>query len=464
MSLLATVLLWLGLLALIAGILRSRELAAGWLTAAGLAWLAWQLWRWPTQGQVAWLGRTIDLGQTNQLLDFTFHLDIATRGVVEILLVWGALFAFVGGWMRADRVLFPTMPLILAALILAISSAPLLWAPIWFALAVILMTFPIQGATPRPARGALRMLTAPFLALPLFLFAAWVLKQNAIAENDPELWANAWRALIFGVGILLTPIPLHGWIVAQGESAPPYAAAFVIGVWQIAIYAWVRRLLLAYPMVDAFIDPAQVLPWLALAGMAWAGVFGLGSKRLNQLWGYLLLFDFGAAFLLWSLTGEIGLRAMIWLSLARPLALLLAATGVHALQQRFDDDLTYENLAGAMERLPLAVTSFVAGGLFLLGWPLGALFPARLTTYLLLESSHPRAFLWALLAMTLMTLAVIRAFRNLSRPLQDKTLPREPKRLLWLTPPLLAVGFLLFLNPPALNALADRLAAWLSAL
>jgi len=409
-------------------------------------------------------GRVVDLAQPNQLLDFTLQLDIVSRSPVFILLTWGALFAFTAGWMRADRVLFPSIPLILAALTLALSSAPLLWAPIWFVLAAILMTFPSQGASPRPARAALRMLTAPFLALPLFLFAAWVLKQNAIATDDPALWANAWRALIVGIGLLLTPVPLHGWIVAQGEHAPPYAAAFVVGVWQIAIYAWVRRLLLTYPTIGDFIEPAQVLPWLAVVGMAWAAAFALGSRRLNQLWGYLLLFDFAAAFLLWSLTGEFGVQAMMWLLLARPLALILTASGLHVLQQRFGDDIRYDALHGATERLPVASFSFIAGALFLVGWPLGPLFPARLSAYLLLESSQPRAFLWALPALALITIAAFRALRGLTRPLADDALLRERRHLLWLVVPLLATGFLLFLNPPVLDVITLRLTAWLSAL
>ena len=203
------------------------------------------------------------------------------------------------------------------------------------------MTFPAQGAAPRLARAALRTLLAPTLAFPFFLFTAWVLSQTTIAADDPALWANGWRALVVGVLLLLTPVPLHGWITAQGENAPPFTAAFLVGVWQITVYALVRHILLAYPTVADVVDPAVWLPWLAVIQMGWGAIFAMSSNRLGQLWGYILLWCYGAAFLVWSLSGEFGTQTMVGLFLVQPLVLVIAAAGIRMLNNRFGENTEY---------------------------------------------------------------------------------------------------------------------------
>ncbi|MCO6452700.1 MAG: hypothetical protein J5I90_18100 [Caldilineales bacterium] len=463
MTLLVAALGWLLALALIANILRRRSWLPGLLVAAGLAFLALQLWRMPIMGNAELFGRTLDLAQSSYFFGLTMQLDASARAAFLILLWWGAIFALAAAWTNADRALVPAIPLILSALLLVLcTQSPLLWAPMWLALAAVVITFPAQGAGPRLARGALRTLLAPVLALPLFLFASWVLNQSNLAIDDPQLWTTAWRVLVIALAILLTPVPLHGWIVALGEHAPPFAAAFAVGVWQLTVYTFMRRVLFAYPTVVEFADPAVLLPWVAVIQMAWAALFGLSSNRLSQLWGYLLLFDFGAAFLLWGVTGEFGVQSMLWLFLARPLVLLLVAAGLRTLNARYGENVSYDRIHGAARRLPFASIGVVAGGLFLLGWPLGALFPARFSAYLLTESSENRIFIIVLVALLLASLAMIRALRAVAQPLADPQLLREPRRLGWLITPLIIIGLLVFLNPGIFEPITSRLAFWMS--
>ncbi len=462
MTLLLATILWLLLLALAANLLRRLPWLPGLTVAAGLGLLAWFLWRAPMTGTTAAWQRAIDLDRTNTFLVFNLRLDIAARGPTLLLALWGALFALAGAWVRADRVLFPVIPAILAALLLALSTTPLLWAPFWLVVAVILMTFTAQGASPRLARAALRTLLAPTLAFPIFLFAAWVVGQPDLSAQSPALWVTGWRMLVVGLGLLLTPVPLHSWISSLGEEAPPFAAAFLVGVWQITMYALIRQILLAYPIVVDYADPARWLPWVAVLQMAWAALFGLGSQRLGQWWGYLLLWDYGAAFLLWGLSGEFGVEIMVWLLLARSLVLLVIAAGLQTLSERFGANAAYARLNGASERLPLASLSLAAGSLFLLGWPLGALFPARLAAFRLADASQGAIYLGALLTLVIMTLGSVRVMRALAQPLTDPLLPRETPRLAWLALPLLLLGLLLSLHPALLHPLTNQIAVWLA--
>lgn len=462
MSLLTAVLLWLFFLSLVAHLLRRLPWLPGLVVAAGLAFLAAFLWRAPLAGETTWLGRTLALERTGTFLGFHLYLSTGTRTPALVLAWWGVLFALAGAWTRADRVLFPTIPLILMALLLALSSTPLLAAPLWLVVAVIFMAFAAQGATPRLARGALRILLVPTLAFPVFLFAAWAIAQPDLAVQDPTLWVLGWRSLFVALILLLTPVPLHGWIVSLGEHAPPLSAAFVVGSWQIATYALVRHILLSYPLVAEFADPARWLPWLAVIQMVWAGLFAASARRLGQLWGYLLLWDYGASLLLWSLSGEFGVDAILGMMLARPLVLVATAAGYQAFAERFGDNAGYTALHGAVERLPTATVGLMGGGLFLLGWPLGALFPTRLATLRLAETGNNAIFLGAMLALLLATIGLARLMPHLSRPLRDPHMPREAAglgRLIW---PLLVAGLLIALNPTVFDPIIQTLALWLA--
>ena len=462
MTLLVGLLVWLLLVALIANIVRRLPWLPGLVVAVGLGLALWYLWRAPLVGEVELLGRTIDLARSNSFLGFTLVLSPVGRGAVFILFIWGALFALATTWTNADRVLFPTIPLILAALVLALSSQPLLWASLWLVVAAILMAFAAQGATPRLARAALRTLLAPTLAFPLFLFAAWVLNQPALAATDPALWATAWRALVIALVILLTPVPLHGWISGLGEIAPPFAAAFIVGVWQITVYALARQILLAYPDMVQYADPGRLLPILAIIQMVWAGFFGLSSRRLGQFWGYLLLWDYGAFLLLWSLSGESGTEALVWLALARALVLIMAAAGLQTLNERFGENTPYGSLRGASERLPFATIGFLVGALSLLGWPLGALFSVRLAAFRLAETNQTNIFLWAMLALVLMTLGIVRVLSVMVRPLADTQMPREAQALVWLVVLLLLAGAALALRPGLLDPVVVPITSWMT--
>jgi NADH:ubiquinone oxidoreductase subunit 2 (subunit N) len=460
-NLLTAVLLWLLVLALLAHLLRRLPWLPGLVVAAGLVVLAWFLWRTPLGGETTWWGRSLQVDRTGVLWGFRLHLSTATRTPALLLLGWGALFALAGAWTRSDRVLFPVIPLILMALLLTLSSTPLLTAPFWLVVAVIFMAFAAQGTTPRLARGALRILLVPTLGFPVFLFASWAIGQPDLAVQDPALWVLGWRALFVALILLLTPVPLHGWIVSLGEHAPPLAAAFVVGSWQITTYALVRRILLAYPLIAEFADPARWLPWLAVIQMVWAGLFAAAARRLGQLWGYLLLWDYGASLLLWSLSGEFGVDAILGMMLARPLVLVVMATGYQALAERFGENAGYPALHGAVERLPTASLGLVGGGLLLLGWPLGALFPARMATLRLAATGNNAVFLGAMVALFLATVGLARVMPHLNRPLRDPYMPREAEGLGWLIWPLLLAGLLIALNPAVLDALIQTLALWL---
>jgi hypothetical protein len=464
MSLLVALLLALLGLSLLAGILRHIPLLSGAIAAAGLGWLAWRLWQLPTLETSTFLRRVIFLERSNTLFGFTFQLTPLARSPILLILFWGALFALVATLSRTERSFIPTTPLLIAALTLFLSSAPLLWAPFWLMVAAILMGVMAQGNRPRPARAALRTLLAPILAFPFFLFAAWVFSQSAVAADNPRLWNNAWKALIVGMFILLSPVPLHGWITALGESASPFAGAFLVGVWQIAIYAFLRNLLFTYPSITDFVDPGVALPWIAVIQMLWAGVFMFGSQRLGQLWGYLLLWTYGAAFLAWGLTGELGSEAIFWLFMVTPLVLTLTAAGLQSIFHRFGENPAYQTLHGATERLPLSSLGFIIGGLFLLGWPLGALFPIRLATFWVAEYRAGDVFLWVMLALALALLGVIRAVRGLARPIQDVTLQREPRIIAWTIGILLAAGSLIALNPGLLTPIAEQMLVWFNML
>ena len=460
MSLFAFVMVYLLGLSLVVGLLRRWTRLAGLVAALGMGWMLGWLWQLPTGEMGMVWGRTILPDASNALLEFTFQITPFVRAPLILMLVWGVIFSLVAGFTGGERSFLPGVPLLVAALTVFLSVTPLLWAPFWLIIAAVVMGMMAQGNRPRPARAALRTLLTPILAFPFFLFAAWVFSQSAVAADDPALWNHAWQALMVGMLILTSPVPLHGWISALGESASPLAGAFLVGVWQIAVYAFLRHLLFAYPSMTDYVNPGVWLPWIAIIQMVWAGLFMFGSQRLGQLWGYVLLWQFGAAFLTWGLTGELGSNAMFWLFLVTPLVMALTATGLQALAQRFGESAAYETLHGGLERLPWATLGFVGGGLFLLGWPLGALFPMRFATWQVAEFRAGQHFLLAMLALILGVLGMMRAARHLATPVAHDALQRESRWTIWSIGMLLVAGGWLALNPGLISPLVERLLVW----
>lgn len=464
MSLFAFVMVYLLGLSLVVGLLRRWTWLAGLVAALGMGWLLVWLWQLPTGEMGMVLGRMILLDASSTLLEFTFQITPFVRAPLNLMLIWGTIFALVAGITGGERSFLPGVPLLVAALTVFLSVTPLLWAPFWLIIAAVVMGIMAQGNRPRPARAALRTLLTPILAFPFFLFTAWVFSQSAVAADEPDLWTHAWQALLIGMLILTSPVPLHGWIASLGESASPLAGAFLVGVWQVAVYGFLRHLLFAYPSITDYINPGMWLPWIAVIQMLWAGVFMLGSQRLGQLWGYLLLWHFGAAFLVWGLTGELGSDAMFWLLLSAPLVLALTAAGLQELAQRFGESADYKTLHGGLERLPWATLGFVGGGLFLLGWPLGALFPIRFATWQVAAFRTGQHFLLAMLALTFGVLGMIRVARHLTTPVADTTLRRESRRTAWTIGMLLVAGGWLALNPNLISPLVERLLIWFNML
>ena len=464
MSLLVFLLLFLIALGLIAALLRYVPGLSGVFVAVGLSWLAWWLWRAPVEGTMTFGGRIVFPEQTNTLLGFTFQVTPLARPPILLILGWGAVFALLSGLLQGERSFAPAIPILVAGFVLFLSAQPLLYAPFWLILVAVIMGIIAQGNQPRPARAALRTLLAPILAFPFFLFAAWVFSQSAIAAEDPKLWGSAWRALLVGMLILTSPVPLHGWIVALGEAASPFAAGLLVGMWQIAVYAFLRHLLFIYPTLTEFVDPGVWLPWIAVIQMVWAGMFMFGSQRLGQLWGYLLLWTFGAAFLAWGLTGELGSEAIFWLFIVSPLVVALTAVGLQSISHRLGENPDYKKLHGVADRLPLSTLGFLAGGLFLLGWPLGALFPMRLATFQVAEYRAGNIFLWVMVALTLGVLGMIRAARHLTAPLRDTDLQRESRVAAWVVGLMLLAGAVVALNPGLLRPLAEQMLVWFNML
>ncbi len=464
MSLFAFVMLYLLGLSLVVGLLRRWTRLAGLVAALGMGWLLGWLWQLPV-GETATVWRHMVVPDASStLLEFTFQITPFVRAPLILMLAWGVIFALVAVLVGGERSFLPGIPMLVAALTGFLSVTPLLWAPFWLIIAAVIMGILAQGNRPRPARAALRTLLTPILAFPFFLFTAWVFSQSAVAADDPTLWTRAWQALMVGMLILTSPVPLHGWIPALGESASPLTGAFLVGVWQIAVYTFLRHFLFAYPSIIDFANPGMWLPWIAVIQMLWAGVFMLGSQRLGTLWGYLLLWQFGAGFLTWGLTGELGSHAMFWLFLAAPLAMALAGAGLQVLTQRFGESAAYETLHGGLERLPWATLGFVGGGLFLLGWPLGALFPMRFATWQVAEFRAGQHFLLAMLALTLGVLGMVRAARHLTTPVADTTLRRESRWTAWTMGVLLVMGSWLALNPGLVSPLVERLLVWFNML
>jgi len=160
----------------------------------------------------------------------------------------------------------------------------------------------------------------------------------------------------------------------------------------------------------------------------------------------------------------LGSEAIFWLFLTTPIVLTLTAAGMQSIIRRFGENPSYDKLHGVTERMPLSSLGVIAGGLFLLGWPLGALFPMRLATFQVAEFRAGNIFLWAMLALSLGVLGIIQAARHLAGPLRDVDLERESPTVAWTIGILLIASMIIALNPGLLSPAVQQLLTWFNML
>jgi len=430
--------------------LRRIEALAALVAADLTALLAVGLWRLPLMAPVRIAGRSVWLGQPLTWADLSLQITPASQALLVFLLGIGAI-TFILAWRTFQgRTFYPLGLVLLALWAMVALLQPLTAAPFAVVLAAIVAVFLIQSGQPGDTRGAWRQLLFPTLAVPLFLVAAWYIEQGPLNPDDQTPYRIAGWLLIAGFILLIQPAPLHVAMPAVSGKAPLVVAAFLWIGRQSTVLFLLQRFLVTYPWLGSAVDSARWLLWAGIFTALTGGVLAAVQERLGRFAGYAALYDYGVLIVAMGLRGTAGLPTAIWLLVTRTVALLTLATGAATVRHHLESD-RLDEIAGAVSRLPWAVTALIMGGLALAGMPLTAQFASRWALLQLVAETDTRWALLLVLGAAGVLVGTVRAGRACFGKLSGSPVERESASLAFLAMLLVAASVLLGLFPQLLT-------------
>jgi formate hydrogenlyase subunit 3/multisubunit Na+/H+ antiporter MnhD subunit len=333
--------------------------------------------------------RTVLLSQPVTFLGYALSVTEAERPVLVMMGII-ALVACAGSWLqRSEAAFIPTGLLILALWIMIVTVRPPVGALPILAIASCLAVFTFA----RSPRAAFRQMWWPLIAYPLATIAAWHAVEANFQLDDITHMQTAARLMGLALLILLAPTPLHVPAVSLLAEAPPIVGAFLILGGELALLHLTWAVFAQWPWLVENVDVSRVLAIGGLTTLLWGAMGALSADRVQRLWAYAALHDWGVFLLGFSLGSPLEWRMATALFLSRAISIFLSAYGIASLRSRVPED-DWPSVQGRMRRLPWTALAIMVGGLGLAGFPLTASFAPRWALIQTLLLTEPA---WALL-------------------------------------------------------------------
>ncbi len=313
-------------------------------------------WRFKIAPTLTVLGRRLELTDPYRpMLWLSFSL----------LTLW-----ILGAWLTRQNDRFPSLALGGSSLLMAtLAVQPFLYAAFFIQAAVLGGAFFFARQSRSLSRGLQRFIILQSLALPLLLYASWMLTGVETAPADLALTRQALIFLGAGLLLLLPAFPFHIWAPHLADDLPPYTLAFWLAVFPSGILLFGLRFLENYAWLRENPDLSRLLGLVGLLTLFIAGLLAAWQRRTGRLLAYAALALNGVTLLALSRGGLSGLYI-----LPRHLALLLLGYGLERLSPRGKAQ-HFRQLQGLAYQRPLAAALGVLGLFALAGLPLFAPFP-----------------------------------------------------------------------------------------
>ena len=198
----------------------------------------------------------------------------------------------------------------------------------------------------------------------------------AAGEADPTLAVLALVMLIVGLAFKLGAVPFHMWVPDAYEGAcTPVTTFMSVGVKAAAVAVLVRVL------VGAFGDPASmglytgwtpVIVLLAVATMVYGNLAALAQTSVKRMLAYSSVAHAGYILVGLAAVHEVGsfaVSSVLYYIAAYTVSNVLAFGSLILMGSKGKEAVSYDDLAGAGRRHPMAAFPFVIGVLSLLGMP-----------------------------------------------------------------------------------------------
>ena len=198
----------------------------------------------------------------------------------------------------------------------------------------------------------------------------------AAGEADATLSVLALVMLIVGLAFKLGAVPFHMWVPDSYEGAATPVTTFMsVGVKAAAVAVLVRVL------VGAFGDPASmglytgwtpVIVLLAVATMVYGNLAALAQTSVKRMLAYSSVAHAGYILVGLAAVHEVGsfaVSSVLYYIAAYTVSNVLAFGSLILMGSKGKEAVSYDDLAGAGRRHPMAAFPFVIGVLSLLGMP-----------------------------------------------------------------------------------------------
>jgi NADH-quinone oxidoreductase subunit N len=198
----------------------------------------------------------------------------------------------------------------------------------------------------------------------------------AAGEADAILTVLALVMLIVGLAFKLGAVPFHMWVPDSYEGAVTPVTTFMsVGVKAAAVAVLVRVL------VGAFGDPASmglytgwtpVIVLLAVATMVYGNLAALAQTSVKRMLAYSSVAHAGYILVGLAAVHEVGsfaVSSVLYYIAAYTVSNVLAFGSLILMGSKGKEAVSYDDLAGAGRRHPMAAFPFVIGVLSLLGMP-----------------------------------------------------------------------------------------------
>jgi len=391
---------------------RISHIAAVFVTLL-LAYLAWQLPIGEAIPLRLWPGLpSITINDSITVLGKIFILDNTSRPALIFT------YLFIGFWLggaftaNLNRLFIPLTMSIAALLTASIAIETPLYS-ILFLQTLALVSVPILSPPGKPmVRGVLRFLTFQTIGMCFLLIGDWMLP---VVEAVPADSITAMRsAILMGLGFALVDavFPFHTWAPMIAGDGHPYASAFILFIFPVAIafigldYIALYSQLCVSPVICSGFRAAGVIV------IVFAGLWAAFQSHLGRILGFAAIMQIGTILLIISLREKTELNPLylgIFFAQLVPQSLSLALWGLSLVTiKRHSPDLRFRSSQGIARRFPFAAAGVILSLFSLAGLPMLAGFPVGVIVWSSLSNISLNAALLVLVGNLFLFIAGLR--------------------------------------------------------
>ncbi len=243
--------------------------------------------------------------------------------------------------------------------------------------------------SPRATEGAIKYFLLGSFAAAILLFGSALL-YGATGHTDLAGIGQAIKAgqanlpltlfamfmLVVGLAFKVSAVPFHMWTPDAYEGAVTPATAFMAVVVKAAAFAVMLRVLLVCfgdeISAGAVAGWPPVLAGLAVVTMVYGNIAAVYQSSVKRMLAYSSIAH--AGYILIGVVAifrvqETAVSAVLYYLMAYTVSNVLAFGSLIAMGTRGKESVSYEDLAGAGRRHPMAALAFVLGVLSLMGFP-----------------------------------------------------------------------------------------------